>query len=394
MLSQLRFGFSGGLAGTDDFPITATVDDLVVDIGRLLAFDPMAPLDLDTFPISNLDGVSFAIDPAVDLGVARVSGGLTFGTTEVDGEEVFYARIGGLLSTPAFDAGADIVVSQYGPVLLKVTAPLGIPLGPTGFVLTSVTGAAAFGDVRIDAPRAGFPEDLLTELANLPTDVDVDADSIAAAVATVGRREASPPGRPGSHWRCEGQLTHVTAAGLVSGGVTILTSVTPGRGAQLIGRGDVEIFGIPLGGGARVSGSVATAGFLIDLTNPIAPKFDFAFVSPTPGSPLAVVFPARTTWPGNSAPTEWSPGSPWASTRSSPSSGRPDSPVSPGRLEVDRGNPLAQIELDANTDGSSQGWRARPASTRSSCRTDCIVLFDDPAGAARVAGAADLGGVR
>ncbi len=297
VLSQIRFSFSGGLDGTADFPITATVDDLVVDVGRLLAFDPTAPLDLATFPISNLAAVAFEIDPAVDLGVARVSGGLRFGTTTVEGVEVFYARIGGLVSTPAFDAGADIVVSQYGPVLLKVTAPLGIPLGPTGFVLTSVTGAAAFGDVRIDPPRDGVPEDLLTELADLPTDVDVDAASIAAAVASSVQRGV-PTWESGFALALEGQLTHVTAAGLVSGRVTILSSLTPGRGAQLIGRGDVEIFGIPLGGGVDISGSAATAGFLIDMTDPVAPRFDFAFVSPTPGSPLAVVFPARTTLAG------------------------------------------------------------------------------------------------
>lgn len=388
VLRQLRFSFSGGLDGTEEFPITATVDDLVVDIGRLLAFDPTAPLDLDTFPISNLAGVSFQIDPAVDLGAARVSGGLTFGTTTVatpDGnEEVLYARIGGLLSTPAFDAGADVVVSQYGPVLLKVTAPLGIPLGPTGFLLTSVTGAAAFGDVRIDPPRDGVPEDLLTELADLPTDVDVDAASIAAAVATSVARGV-PTWESGFALALEGQLTHVTAAGLVSGGVTLLSSLTPGRGAQLIGRGDIEVFGIPLGGGVSVSGSVATAGFLIDLADPIAPRFDFAFESPTPGSPLAAVFPARTTLAGQLRTDGVVDGV--AAGLDAFLDGFSNDGLAriADRLERDRANPLAVIALDADGDGTASAIERGQTITAGLLRVRLTSLLDDPSGAARAA---------
>jgi len=385
VLSQIRFSFSGGLSGTDDFPITATVDDLVVDIARLLAFDPLAPLDLATFPISNIDGVSFAIDPAVDLGVARVSGGLTFGTTEVEGTDVFYARIGGLLSTPAFDAGADIVVSQYGPVLLKVTAPLGIPLGPTGFVLTSVTGAAAFGDVRIDPPRNGRPEDLLTELADLPTDVDVDPAAIAEAVGTAVARGVAT-WDTGFALALEGQLTHVTAAGLVSGGVTILTSVTPGRGAQLIGRGDVEIFGIPIGGGVSLSGSVATGGFLIDLTDPIAPRFDFAFESPTPGSPLAVVFPVRTTLAGQLRTDGVVEGVAAGLDAFIDEFGTAGLAGIAARLEGDRGNPLAQIALDADGDLAVSDIERAQTITGVLLSARLLALLDDPAGAARVVG--------
>jgi len=383
VLSEVRFSFSGGLAGTDAFPITATVDDLVVDVGRLLDFDPFAPLDLATFPIVNLAGVSFEIDPAIDLGVARVSGGLTFGTTDVDGTEVFYARIGGLLSTPAFDAGADIVVSQFGPVLLKVTAPLAIPLGPSGFVLTSVTGAAAFGDVRIDPPRDGVPEDLLTELAALPTDVDVDAESIAEAVRSSVARGV-PTWESGFALALEGQLTHVGAAGLVSGGVTLLSSVTPGRGAQVIGRGDVEIFGIPLGGGLTVSGSAATAGFLIDFTDPMAPRFDFAFESPTPGSPLAVVFPARATLAGQlrtNGVVEGVAAGLEAFVDEFASAGLARIAE---RLDGDRGNPLARITLDANGDQTVSEIERGQTITGGLLRVRLLALLDDPTGAARV----------
>ena len=39
-------------------------------------------------------------------------------------------------------------------------------------------------------------------------------------------------------------------------GYTVLSSLTPGRGAQLIGRGDIEIFGIPLGFVGIIVGSL------------------------------------------------------------------------------------------------------------------------------------------
>ncbi|HSL75297.1 MAG TPA: HYR domain-containing protein [Ilumatobacteraceae bacterium] len=384
VLSELRFSFSGGLSGTEGFPITATVDDLVVDLGKLVAFDPLAPLDLDTFPIENISGVNFAIEPAIDLGVAKVSGGMAFGTVEVGGTDVFYARVGGLLSTPAFDAGADIVVSQYGPVLLRVTAPLGIPLGPTGFVLTSVTGAAAFGDVRIEPPRPGVPEDLLTELADLPTDVIVDADAIAAAVGSSVARGV-PTWEAGFALALEGQLTHVKAAGLVRGQVTILTSLTPGRGAQLLGRGDIDVFGIPLGG-ATIGGSVATAGFLIDLEDPLAPKFDFAFVSPPPGSPLALVFPGRTTMAGQLRTDGVVAGLAVGLQTFIDVAGASTLDRIAQRLDGNRGDPLTQLALDLDGDSTLSDTERAQVVTGPFLQSRLTSLLGDPASAATVVG--------
>ncbi len=294
LLGQLQISFSGGLAGTDDFPITATVDNLVIDIGRLIDFDPLAPLDLDTFPIVNLSGVSFMIDPELNLGGAKVSGGITFGTVDIDGTPVLYGRIKGQVSTPAFSAGADIVISEYGPVLLRVTAPLGIPLGPTGLILTSATGAAAFGPVSLPTPRPRHPEDLLTSVLDLPTDATIDAASIAAAIG-VAVDDATMTWDQGFAIALEGDLTHVTAAGMMQGHVTLAMLVEFGGGVQLIGTGEVEVFGIPLAEGIEIDGSLAVAGLMIDFTSPLEPQIDVAYQSPTPGSPLAAAFPARTT---------------------------------------------------------------------------------------------------
>jgi hypothetical protein len=295
VIGRARLLVSGGLQGTPTFPITATFDDLIVDLDRLANFDPTEPFSLDAFPITNLDGVAFAIEPEIDLGAARVSGELRFGAVDiVDGDgvtqSVLYARIRGGLSTAVLDAGADLVISEYGPVLLRVTAPLGIALGPTGFMVTSVTGAAAFGDVSLPEVRPGIPEDLITAIIDLPTDANLDEASLARAIGSSVRRGV-PTWDEGIALALEGDLTHVASAGLLKGKVTLAVNLSRGVGPKLLGKGEVEVFGIPLDDVVSVDGSVATTGFLIDFADPLAPEITMAFQSPSPGSPLAVVFP-------------------------------------------------------------------------------------------------------
>ncbi len=298
LLAGLRLRVSGALVGTPAFPISASVDGLEVDLGRLLAFDPLAPIDLATFPITNLDGVGFAIAPSLDLGGLAVGGELTFGAVEANGSRVLYGRIRGDVSSPAFQAGADVVVSQYGPVLLRVTAPVGVPLGPTGFVLRSVTGAATFGPGgTVTPPRVGHPEDLLGELFDLPTDVAMTPAAIQAAVAPAVA-SGTLTWDHGFAVALQGDLTHVAAAGMLSGDVTLAASFgapEPGQPerVQLVGRGEISAFGIPLAEGVDVGGTLAEAGILLDFADPLAPSVDLAFQSPVPGSPLAVVFPAQ-----------------------------------------------------------------------------------------------------
>ncbi|HRE00038.1 MAG TPA: Calx-beta domain-containing protein, partial [Ilumatobacteraceae bacterium] len=298
LLEGLRLRVSGGLVGTPAFPVSATVDGLEVDLGRMLAFNPLAPLDLATFPITNLDGVSFAIEPSIDLGGLAVGGALTFGVVDVGGTPVLYGRISGDVSSPAFQAGADVVVSQYGPVLLRITAPVGVPLGPTGLVLRSVTGAATFGPGgTVTPPRVGHPEDLLNELFDLPTDVDMTPETIRTAVAAAVT-SGSSIWNDGFAVALEGDLTHVAAVGMLSGRVTLAASFgapAPGQPqrVQLVGRGDISAFGIPLTDGLDIGGTLAVAGVLLDFVDPLAPSIDLAFQSPVPGSPLAVVFPAQ-----------------------------------------------------------------------------------------------------
>jgi hypothetical protein len=97
--------FSGGLTGTDLWPITGQVEGMEVDLGRLAAygqrlieFDYAGLSDLGPaiiergleffdgleFPITNLELVEFAIEP-IDLGGIAIGGGLGLGLLPIDG---------------------------------------------------------------------------------------------------------------------------------------------------------------------------------------------------------------------------------------------------------------------------------------------------------------------
>ncbi len=390
LLASLQFSVSGGLQGTPQFPVTATVDQLTVDIAKLIAFDPLAPLDFATFPITNLSGLSFAIDPELDLGGARVSGALTFGVIDVERdngttEDVLYGRIAGNLSTPAFDAGADLVISEYGPVLLRVTAPLGVPIGPTGLLLTSVTGAAAFGDVSIPTPRPGHPEDLLTEVLTLPTDASINEATIRAAV-TGAVNDGNFTWDQGFAVALEGDLTHVAAAGMMKGKVTFATMISPTSGAQLVGRGEVEVFGIPLAEGIDISGSVAAAGIMIDLSRPLEPQIDIAYTSPTPGSPLAVVFPARAEVSAQLVTTGVIPGVAAGLDAFVEQLSTTTLERVARRLDADRSSPLARLVLDTDRNGAVSDAERAVAITAPRLLAQVHAWLADPVGLGSIIG--------
>jgi energy-coupling factor transporter ATP-binding protein EcfA2 len=56
--------------------------------------------------------------------------------------------------------------------------------------------------------------------------------------------------------------------------------VTVFKDGRLVGKKKVTIFGLPLG----------KAGMILDLSDPLAPQFDFAFEAPAPGNPLGFLF--------------------------------------------------------------------------------------------------------
>jgi hypothetical protein len=280
LLDGLRLRVSGGLAATDQWPITAAVDGLEVDLGLLAAGQP---------PITNLDAIRFGVEPFELPGGAVVGGVLELGSVPVNGETVVYGRVVGELSVNGIGGGAELVVSQWGPLLLRISAPLGIPLGPTGLILAGATGAAQFGDVGVTVPPAGDPLALLSNAMDLPTDVVIDRDRIIAELSTVDEGEYTWD--QGFALALAGDLTVAAAPGILQGRVSIGFNLglpegpDDPPGLQLVGKGEVTVHGIPLG----------EAGLLFDVTDPIEPTYDFAFASPVPGSPLALIVPAQAT---------------------------------------------------------------------------------------------------
>lgn len=293
LLQGLRLRVSGGLTATDTWPISAGVDDLEVDLGLLADRQ---------FPITNLNGVRFGVEPFELPGGVVIGGGLQLGTIDLTtGERVFYGRVVGEFAVAEIGGGADLIVSQYGPVLMKVRAPLGIPLGPTGFVLAGAEGAAQFGSNGVPVPPPGDPGALLANGFDLPTDVALTPTAIEAAVL----RSVQPPCSPapctapppqytwenGFALALAGDLITLAAPGVVKGRVSVGFNLglpegpTDPPGLQLVGKGDVTAYGIPLG----------EVGLLVDFDDPIEPSFDLAFASPVPGSPLALIVPAVGT---------------------------------------------------------------------------------------------------
>lgn len=265
--------FSGGIIATERWPISATVDGLEVDLGLLVA---------GRFPITNLDGAGIGVEPFELVPGFRVGGSLAFGSVDVDGTDVFYGRLAGEFSYEGIGAGIDLVVSEYGPVLAQLQVPVGIPLDPTGLVLASVEGGLRFGGEPFPDPDR--PLEILRDPA-FDTDIVVTPQAIAASVAR-SVRQGTFTWDDGFTLAVSGNLTHLLAPGVLSGQVTLGANIglIPGAtGLKLIGKGDLDFYGMPY----------ADAAVLFDLTDPLSPRYDMAFETPSAGSPLGFVLPAR-----------------------------------------------------------------------------------------------------
>lgn len=263
-LQDIRLLLSAGVHATDDWPIEFSFEGLEVSLARLVGLQP-------GFPIVNLDSVSFGVAPTTIAPGVVIGGLLGLGSVDVDGTSVLYLRVLGEVTVNGLGVGAEVILTQYGPVLISVTAPLGIPLGPTGLVLAGVTGGATFGTV---IPQPAEPEDLL-DLDLGPSTVDTSEEAIAAAVAPAVAT-GTPTWTRAFSLTLAGHIVHVAAPGMAGGEVIVGMNVgfQPGDGVKLFGRGDLTAFGIP----------VATGGILYDFTNLIEPRLDVAFAMPGPAA--------------------------------------------------------------------------------------------------------------
>lgn len=287
-LAGFRIRLSGGLnlkplpdgpGGAPEFlfPFEADLQGVEIDLAALVAGE---------FPITDLDGVSAGV-PEFELGDVVIGGRLAIGTLQVEGERVFYVRIGGDFRMGDLGAGLDLVMTEYGPLAAEVTAPLGIPLDPTGLLLASVSGGVFFGNRSLPDPDPDDPLALLT----MPAFEDFGDVSITPADLEELVRPAVqaqvPTWDTGASLFLRGNLTHAVAP-VLTGAVTLGAAFDDAGELDVLLKGDVEIYGFPLG----------QAGFRLDLSDPVAPSYQFAFAAPPPASPLVFLTPVQADLAG------------------------------------------------------------------------------------------------
>jgi hypothetical protein len=290
---------SGGLNivkaddGTPFFPIEAKVQDLGIDVDKLVACGDRlttAPPSCE-LPFTDLGGVSMGVAP-FELAGMTIGGIVGVGSVDVDGTTVFYLRLTGTFAYGGIGAGLDLVLTQYGPLLAEVQAPLGIPLGPTGFLLSEVSGGVAFGVAPIPEPDPAKPLELLnSETFQELGDFSIDASNIKAHLARIFAHAGGPAATwsSGGVFHLSGHFTHV-AAPILDGEVTVAINVgfpasqmddPADVDVDLLAKGQVEVMGFPTG----------TAGIHIALGDPLHPAFSFAFSSPPPDSVFRFLIP-------------------------------------------------------------------------------------------------------
>jgi hypothetical protein len=275
-ISDVVVRFSGGVEATPTWPLSFDIDGLEVSLGRLIGAQP-------GFPIVNLDEITIGMEPQEFGAGVTLGGQLTLGQVPVDGENVFYLQVQGSVGVSGIEFGGNVVVTQYGPVIMALQAPVGIPIGPTGLVISSVAAGVQFG---VELPSIDDPIDLLG-LPISPVDASVDRQAIIDAIRPViggGALWDRPFSIAGT-----GFITSVASPGMAGGEVTFGMNIgfRPGDGVKLFARGDLTAFGIPVGGG----------GIFIDLASPVEPVIDVAFQVPGPqAGPISFVMPSEGTF--------------------------------------------------------------------------------------------------
>ncbi|KAA0232210.1 MAG: hypothetical protein EDR02_18355, partial [Actinobacteria bacterium] len=392
-LGAFAIRFSGGLEANETWPISAAVDGLEVDLAKLVNGE---------FPITNLDGFLMGVEPFELVPGFEIGGGLELKTIEVDGnpapgeqiEDVFYGRIFGTFEYEGLGAGLDLVVTQYGPVLAQVQVPLAIPIDGGllgGILLSSVVGGIEFGGVAFPDPQS--PLEILHDPA-FDTDFPVDDDTIRAAVEPAVQQEVFT-WDVGFTLALSGKLTHAMAPAIVSGDVTIGANIglVPGQqGLKLIGSGDISAWGMEFAG----------AALLIDLADPLAPTFDFAFETPQLGNPLSFLLPAQATFEASLDTRGILAGfglgvATFVERAASGSLEVGQDFFDAGlealatSLEADHSRPLARLLLDSNGDGEVSGAEDSQVITRDLLTSRAVALMgggglpSDPASAGRAA---------
>ena len=276
------------------------------------------------FPVKNLDAVEIAIEP-IEIGGVAIGGGLGLGILDIDVDgngstddpvdtTAFYGRILGQLEYSDMGFGAELIVTQYGPVLGRLYVGVPVPIGglvgavigsfffgvgaaagyeigdSTGFILTGFEGGMTFGHplATIEDPL----DILLNEQIHAPLKVNLETTKEKVAEAV---RNGELTWDSGFTLAVSGVLTNTYVQGMIGSKVTLGANVGYGNevGFQLYGISDlIEVADIP----------IVSAGLLFDFTdpndpsrfNPFTPTVDMAFALPgTRDSVLAMLLPAK-----------------------------------------------------------------------------------------------------
>jgi len=285
--SNFSLLISGGIpAESPLLPFSGSFTDLEIDLGLLAVYDPQDPSS--EFPIVNISGVTIGIDEFAfpDENGMKVSGQIGFGQAE----GVVFARLDGAFDIKGVSGGIALVISEVGPLLARIEAPVGMPLGPTGIILKSVEGGLVFGEDLV--PDVTEPVELISN----PAFVDVLELSDQNIVSTLARVQSDSA--ISTTWElpftlgARGNFTTLASPGIIEGEVIVAMNIGARDdrdellNLKLLASGEVTIYGLPIG----------QAGLLLDLDNPIDPQFDLAFAAPPPGNPLGFLFPATGTF--------------------------------------------------------------------------------------------------
>ncbi|MCA9135160.1 MAG: hypothetical protein KDB00_00335 [Planctomycetales bacterium] len=197
---------SGGLSGNQVIPLTGDFENIRINLGSLagcvaVATAGVTGVDLSqprnygyifdsecAFPVEGLDGVVIGVEP-IHFGPITVGGTLGLGvfTVErpvdpanpaagVETRNVFYGIIEGELSAAGYGLGAEIIITQFGPVAGRLKAGVPIPIGTligalggpvgaglgtaSGMILNDLEGGFVFGADPL--PVVEDPRDIFT----------------------------------------------------------------------------------------------------------------------------------------------------------------------------------------------------------------------------------------
>jgi hypothetical protein len=209
--------------------------------------------------IENLDGFTIGIDK-IKLGAVEMSGELSLGKMDIEGTSAWYLRLKGEFFMMGYGGGLDIAFSQYGPLIATVSGGGSEPI--TGIILQFKNVGFLFGQDPF--PEVSDPQELL-DSGKFSDPTDVTTESIKEVLIKAVKAQQMTWDRGFSIvGSCE--ISDMYIGGAIKGNVMVAMNVSLGSsnpGLKIFMKGSAEVFGFPL----------ASMAGLLDLTNPIKPKF-------------------------------------------------------------------------------------------------------------------------